>query len=293
MHFIKLERKNLKPINFILRRLIKFSLIPMVLFLTHLILNKKNSLSKIWLAAHWDKKLTRYHIYQIDIESSVRDIMCKEIILDLRLSGHLLVGIVKIFSRKTKYLLNECSEIFNKVTIFRTSKIDISPTKLRVGCNNITLPEMLGKLEDIDFEKMNGEAIFQANQSQIEEITLKETVGDAHLFVDEDFETYDEANIPINFDDNNQLMSLFDDDEIEEVKKNESSSDIEMKDGSFSSFEGIPEHGVTLHISESHELIPISTSIEISKQIEKMELNLEPLSGAVKSFQRIKRHKEN
>ncbi|GFQ87186.1 double-strand-break repair protein rad21-like protein, partial [Trichonephila clavata] len=103
--------------------------------------------------------------------------------------------------------------------------------------------------------------------------------------------TYDEANIPINFDDNNQLMSLFDDDEIEEVKKNESSSDIEMKDGSFSSFEGIPEHGVTLHISESHELIPISTSIEISKQIEKMELNLEPLSGAVKSFQRIKRHK--
>ncbi|GFU86656.1 double-strand-break repair protein rad21 homolog [Trichonephila clavipes] len=272
-------------------RLINFSLVPMVLFLTHLILKKKNSLSKIWLAAHWDKKLTRYHIHQIDIESSVKDIMCKEIILDLRLSGHLLVGIVKIFSRKTKYLLNECSEIFNKVTIFRTSKIDISPTKLRAGCNNITLPEMLGKFEDIDFEKINEDDIFQSNQSQIEEITLKETVGDAHLFADDDFENFDEANIPINFDDNNQLMSLFEDDAIQEVKKNEYCSDVEMKDGSSNSFEGILEQEATLHISESHELIPIFTSIEISKQIEKIELNLEPLSGAVKNFQRIKRHK--
>ncbi|GFY43840.1 double-strand-break repair protein rad21-like protein [Trichonephila inaurata madagascariensis] len=152
---------------------------------------------------------------------------------------------------------------------------------------------MLGKFEDMDFDKINEDAIFQSNQSQIEEITLKETVGNAHLFIDDDFdlENFDEANIPINFDDNNQLMSLFEDDEIQEVKKNEYCSDVEMKDGSSCSFEGILEHEVTLHISESHELIPIFTSIEISKEIEKIELNLEPLSGTVKNFQRIKRHK--
>ncbi|GFU00323.1 double-strand-break repair protein rad21-like protein [Nephila pilipes] len=215
--------------------------------------------------------------------------MSQEIILDLRLSGHLLVGIVKIFSRKTKYLLNECSEIFNKVTVFRTSKIDISPTKLRPGRNDLILPETFENFEDINFGKLNEDEIFQLNQSQVEEITLKETIE--NLFIGEDFENFEEANIPINFDDNIQLMSLFDDNEIQEIKENEYCNDVEMKDGSSSSFEGIPEPEPTLHISENHELIPICTSIEISKQTYKIELNLEPLSDNLKNFQRIRKNK--
>ena len=36
-----------------------------------LVLAKKGPLGKIWLAAHWDKKLTKSQIFQTDIGSSV------------------------------------------------------------------------------------------------------------------------------------------------------------------------------------------------------------------------------
>ncbi|GIY24655.1 double-strand-break repair protein rad21 homolog [Caerostris darwini] len=189
--------------------------VTMVLFLTNLILKRKTSLSKIWLAAHWDKKLTKYHIHQIDIVSGVHDIMCQEIILDLRLSGHLLVGIVKIFSRKTKYLLTECSEIFTRVADFRTNITDIYSKKVKAPVKKITLPEILEN--DLEFEKMDEDVIFLSNQSRIEEITLKETVSNAHLINDDEFGCFGEENIPINFDENIHLPLL--DDDINAIMK--------------------------------------------------------------------------
>ena len=40
-------------------------------FYSQIILAKKGPLGKIWLAAHWDKKLTKSQIFQTDIGSSV------------------------------------------------------------------------------------------------------------------------------------------------------------------------------------------------------------------------------
>jgi len=37
----------------------------------------------------------------------------------LRLSGQLLVGIVRIYSRKAKYLLEDCGEAITKIKIVR------------------------------------------------------------------------------------------------------------------------------------------------------------------------------
>lgn len=43
--------------------------------------------------------------------------------IGLRTSGHLLVGVVRIYSRKTKYLLADCSEALIKVkNAFRPGK---------------------------------------------------------------------------------------------------------------------------------------------------------------------------
>ena len=41
------------------------------MFYSQIILAKKGPLGKIWLAAHWDKKLTKSQIFQTDIETSV------------------------------------------------------------------------------------------------------------------------------------------------------------------------------------------------------------------------------
>lgn len=41
------------------------------MFYANLILSKKGVLGKVWLAAHWDKKLTKMQVFQTDITKSV------------------------------------------------------------------------------------------------------------------------------------------------------------------------------------------------------------------------------
>ena len=45
------------------------------MFYADLVLNKKGPLAKIWLAAHWDKKLTKAHVFETDIGSSIESII--------------------------------------------------------------------------------------------------------------------------------------------------------------------------------------------------------------------------
>lgn len=43
------------------------------MFYSQLILAKKGPLARVWLAAHWDKKLTKAQVFQTDISDSVRE----------------------------------------------------------------------------------------------------------------------------------------------------------------------------------------------------------------------------
>lgn len=73
-------------------------------------------MGKIWLAAHWgDKKLGRPQIFATDIASSVESITNPVVPLALRVSGHLLLGVVRIYSRKVKYLMQDCTEALVKI----------------------------------------------------------------------------------------------------------------------------------------------------------------------------------
>jgi cohesin complex subunit SCC1 len=92
-------------------------------------------LGKVWLAAHMERKLSKTQTLQTDIEQSVGlcfyiflildpttntvaadAIMGQEIeVMALRLSGQLLLGVVRIYSRKAKYLLDDCNEALLKI----------------------------------------------------------------------------------------------------------------------------------------------------------------------------------
>ena len=74
------------------------------MFYSQIILAKKGPLGKIWLAAHWDKKLTKDNIFDTSIEVSAQSIVSPQQPLALRVSGHLLLGLVRIYSRKVSYL---------------------------------------------------------------------------------------------------------------------------------------------------------------------------------------------
>lgn len=55
-----------------------------------------------------------------DIDAFVDAIMHQEIeVMALRLSGQLLLGVVRIYSRKAKYLLDDCNEALLKIKMVR------------------------------------------------------------------------------------------------------------------------------------------------------------------------------
>lgn len=42
-------------------------------------LAKKGPLAKVWLAAHWDKKLTKAHVFETDVSATVEDIISPKV----------------------------------------------------------------------------------------------------------------------------------------------------------------------------------------------------------------------
>lgn len=133
------------------------------MFYAHIVLAKKGPFARIWLAAHWDKKLTKAHVFETNIEQSVEGIMQPKVKLALRTSGHLLLGVVRIYSRKAKYLLADCNEAFVKIKVklmsisnlkvlfniaflfkmaFRPGMVDLPEEHREAAVNAITLPEV-------------------------------------------------------------------------------------------------------------------------------------------------------
>ena len=60
-------------------------------------------------------------IVQTDIKASVESIMAPAIPIALRLSGHLLLGVCRIYSRKVVYLYNESNEAMVKTKMVSAS----------------------------------------------------------------------------------------------------------------------------------------------------------------------------
>lgn len=70
--------------------------------------------------------------------------------LSLRTSSHLLLGIVRIYARKTQYLLQDCQEAAFRIrTAFRPAIVDMPQGKSEAAVNAITLPEVYDFLNDI------------------------------------------------------------------------------------------------------------------------------------------------
>ncbi|XP_004647703.1 double-strand-break repair protein rad21-like protein 1 [Octodon degus] len=179
------------------------------MFYTHVLMSKRGPLAKIWLAAHWEKKLTKAHVFECNLEITIEKIISPKVKIALRTSGHLLLGVVRIYDRKAKYLLADCSEAFLKMKMtFRPGLVDLPKESFEAAYNAITLPE---EFYDFDTRNINvtdiSEYIAQ-NQSRPEEITLKEQYDNDLLFQTVNFE--EECEIPRTqsfFDDNILLNS--------------------------------------------------------------------------------------
>uniref|UniRef100_T1JA65 Rad21/Rec8-like protein N-terminal domain-containing protein n=1 Tax=Strigamia maritima TaxID=126957 RepID=T1JA65_STRMM len=160
------------------------------MFYAHFVLSKKGPLARIWLAAHWDKKLTKAHVFETNIESSVEGILQPKVKMALRTSGHLLLGVVRIYSRKAKYLLADCNEAFIKIKMaFRPGVVDLPEENREAAVATITLPEVFHDFDTAmpDLNDIDVSAQFTLNQSRAEEITMREDYGNITLVGDDGF----------------------------------------------------------------------------------------------------------
>jgi hypothetical protein len=74
------------------------------MFYSTQILNRKGPLGLVWIAAHLDRQLKRGQITSANISDSVETLLHPEAPLALRLSGQLLLGVVRIYARKVRRL---------------------------------------------------------------------------------------------------------------------------------------------------------------------------------------------
>ncbi|XP_056320416.1 double-strand-break repair protein rad21-like protein 1 [Danio aesculapii] len=154
------------------------------MFYAQLFTSKRGTLAKIWLAAHWEKKITKAHVFECDLETTIKEILSPQIKIGLRTSGHLLLGVVRIYSRKTRYLLADCSDALVRIKVaFRPGQTDLPDDAMEATLKTITLPE---DFTDFDSQLPDLNTIdvvdhFSLNQCRTEDITLKENFGNLFL----------------------------------------------------------------------------------------------------------------
>ncbi|XP_021050534.1 double-strand-break repair protein rad21-like protein 1 [Mus pahari] len=178
------------------------------MFYTHVLMSKRGPLAKIWLAAHWEKKLTKAHVFECNLEITIQKIISPKVKIALRTSGHLLLGVVRIYNRKARYLLADCSEAFLKMKMtFRPGLVDLPKENFEAAYNTITLPE---EFHDFDIYNINDIDISEPlaqNQSRPEEITLREEYSNDLLFQAGSFGDEPELLRRHSFFDDNVVMN--------------------------------------------------------------------------------------
>jgi len=85
------------------------------MFYSSTIFVTKGKLAPIWLAANWEKKLTKKEVHELSVRDAVRWIITPSQPLALRLSGKLLMGVVRLWQRKMAYLHEDCNDALRRI----------------------------------------------------------------------------------------------------------------------------------------------------------------------------------
>ena len=114
------------------------------MFYSERLLHKTGPLARVWLASNVERKLTKQQILQSDISNSVHVIVDQgNEPLALRLSAQLMLGVVKIYGRKARYLLDDCNETLLKIRMtFKSTNNHDLPNQATTTID-LNLPEHL------------------------------------------------------------------------------------------------------------------------------------------------------
>ncbi|KAF4964159.1 hypothetical protein FSARC_7909 [Fusarium sarcochroum] len=123
------------------------------MFYSETLLQKSGPLARVWLSANLERKLSKNHILQSNVTDSVEAIITpNQAPMALRLSSQLLLGVVRIYQRKTRYLLDDCNEAMMKIKMaFRSSGNNDMAVNLQLPNREaLTLPDKITPYDNFE-----------------------------------------------------------------------------------------------------------------------------------------------
>ncbi|CAK7201083.1 sister chromatid cohesion protein 1 [Sporothrix eucalyptigena] len=141
------------------------------MFYSETLLSKTGPLARVWLSANIERKLSKTHILQSNLQDSVEAIITpNQAPMALRLSGQLLLGVVRIYSRKARYLLDDCNEALMKIKMaFRSSgNNDLPANQQSSNRESLLLPDRITPYDNLDLLPGPNPELFLA---QLDEVT--------------------------------------------------------------------------------------------------------------------------
>ncbi|KAI0391657.1 Rec8 like protein-domain-containing protein [Xylariaceae sp. FL0594] len=122
------------------------------MFYSEELLQRSGPLARVWLSANMHK-LSKTHVLQSNLPNSVDAIIRpNQAPLALRLSGQLLLGVVRMYSRKARYLLDDCNEALLKIKMaFRaTGNNDIPENVNMPNREALMLPDTITPADNLN-----------------------------------------------------------------------------------------------------------------------------------------------
>ncbi|KAL9157375.1 hypothetical protein ABFS82_08G001200 [Erythranthe guttata] len=174
------------------------------MFYSQLLLSNKGALGIVWMAAHCHRRLKKDQVQQTNISSSIDKILDDEVpIVTHRILAFLLLGVVRIYSKKVEYLFHDCNEIYNRLCGLKTGKstrpsIGVS----RTNYHSVTLPKRFEldafDLDLLEHQNSAGENVRSHKQDMLADDRRKD--GSRSGFFDKEnmqsSEAYSKADTP-------------------------------------------------------------------------------------------------
>ncbi|KAL1866761.1 hypothetical protein VTK73DRAFT_4525 [Phialemonium thermophilum] len=171
------------------------------MFWSGTLLNSTGPLAKAWLSANMERKLSKTHILQHNLQDSVDAIITpNQAPLALRLSGQLLLGVVRIYGRKARYLLDDCNEALMKIKMaFRSTGNHDIPANLHIQNKEaLLLPDRITPYDNLDrlpppdmnwlssqMEDVTATPLGRKNRVSTRDINLQEDLNNSQFLHDD------------------------------------------------------------------------------------------------------------
>ncbi|KAL5549731.1 hypothetical protein UlMin_004962 [Ulmus minor] len=148
------------------------------MFYSQTFLGRKGPLGTVWCAAHLQHRLRKSHYMSTDIPSTVERIMFPEVPIALRMSGYLLLGVVRIYFKQVDYLQQDCSNFMTRLkNTYPIIELNLPEDARQAPVQAVTIPESL----DLDAVNLDDDMhIDRAHDHHLrtyEDITLTDQIS--------------------------------------------------------------------------------------------------------------------